>query len=166
MRKGNVRARPPDAPQAHKGNWKGSTGKPAREYRRIPEGVQENPLPHTGEFSCFRPCYSTVGLTLTGFDCVAAFVSLPALSAVWWDCVMTAMPGMPKAYTPIVCVLSLGVRLEQPLAKLTMPPPIAPSSTGRIAAQSWRASSFQFTFSFIFVSFLVGCGLLVLVDCW
>ena len=75
-------------------------------------------------------------LTSTGFDCVAAFVSLPALSAVWWDCVITAMPGMPKAYTLIVCVLSLGVRLEQPLAKLTMPPPIAPSSTGQIAAQS------------------------------
>jgi len=85
------------------------------------------------------------------------------LSAVCWDCVITAMPGMPKAYTPIVCVLSLGVRLEQPLAKLTMPPPIAPSSTGRIAAQSWRASYFQFTFSFIacFLScwlWVVGCG--------
>ena len=36
-------------------------------------------------------------LTSTGFDCVAAFVSLPALSAVWWDCVITAMPGMPNA---------------------------------------------------------------------
>ena len=36
-------------------------------------------------------------LTSTGFDCVAAFVSLPALSAACEDCVMTAMPGMPNA---------------------------------------------------------------------
>ena len=56
-------------------------------------------------------------------------MSLPALSAVWWDCVMTAMPGMPKAYTPIVCVLSLGVSEEHPLAKLTMPPPIDKTQT-------------------------------------
>ncbi|MBP3405951.1 MAG: hypothetical protein J6N18_07620 [Kiritimatiellae bacterium] len=57
------RVRSPDAPDAaaiaDKGNRKGSTGKPLREYRRIPEGVQENPLPHTGEFPCFRSCRFT-----------------------------------------------------------------------------------------------------------
>ena len=30
-------------------------GEPEREYRETLEGVQENPLPHTGEFSCSRP---------------------------------------------------------------------------------------------------------------
>jgi len=67
MRKGNVRARPPDAPQAHQGNRKGSTGKPLREYRRIPEGVQENPLPHTGEFPCFRSCRFTAAHGTVGW---------------------------------------------------------------------------------------------------
>ena len=67
---------------------------------------------------------------------------------------MTAMPGMPNAYTPIVCVLSLGVMLEHPLAMLTMPPPIAPSSTGLIAVQSCFISSFQFTFSFMLFPFV------------
>ena len=117
MRKGNVRARPPDAPQAHQGNRKGSTGKLLREYRRIRYSIQGN-FPasmskregqrprclirhHTGNEDVAPPVSLPLTLyfplTSTGFDCAAAFVSLPALSAVWWDCVITAMPGMPKA---------------------------------------------------------------------
>ena len=35
---------------AHKGSRKGSTGKPTREYRKILERVQENPIGYKGEF--------------------------------------------------------------------------------------------------------------------
>ena len=68
--------------------------------------------------------------TATGFTCTGTLVSSPLLSAACVVCDMTAMPGMPKAYTPIVCVLSLGVSEEHPLAENeTMPPPTAPMIT-------------------------------------
>ena len=41
--------------------------------------------------------YLTAVFTLTGFDCAAAFKSLPALSAAWRDSEIMAIPGMPSA---------------------------------------------------------------------
>jgi hypothetical protein len=51
--------------------------------------------------------------------------------------------------------------LEHPLEKLTMPPPIAPRSTGRIAAHSCFHSSFHSISSFMMFPFLFGFWFLV-----
>jgi len=39
---------------------------------------------------------------------------------------MIAMPGMPRAYTPIVCVFELGVIDEQPSCNGKPPPEMLP----------------------------------------
>ena len=87
---------------------------------------------------------------LVGLVCVGAFVSAPVASAACPDCVMTAMPGMPKAQTDMVCVLDEGVREEQPVAAPTPTPRSAHKSGFNPAASNGLTADQRAPFALVF----------------